>query len=183
MQRLIYIVLFILIISCKQDTIQNDYLIYNTVIKEMSKFPKVFSNGNTIGVNIDSLNHERNKNIKVCININLFETEKSKKKLFPKEFLFFFEDDVIPSKDDSFDESKLNKFNDRKIKLITGKPDFSIVDIYLNYSKIIYNEERNKAVLEAGRSYNKLSGGGAFYLLKKIDNSWKIIKVISTWVS
>ncbi|MDI6050848.1 hypothetical protein QLS31_13515 [Flavobacterium sp. XS2P24] len=53
----------------------------------------------------------------------------------------------------------------------------------IRFSRIAFNENKTQAIFEIGHSYASLGGEGSIIYLKKKNNIWTIIKIISTWIS
>lgn len=58
--------------------------------------------------------------------------------------------------------------------------DFDTLDIYYSFSKIWYNSDNSKAILEVGISRSRVSGYSTILCLKKLKNKWYIEHRIPT---
>ncbi|MCK5441842.1 MAG: hypothetical protein KAJ23_08130 [Maribacter sp.] len=54
---------------------------------------------------------------------------------------------------------------------------------YCSISKPIFNESYDRAIVQVGTVCGGLCGGGATLIYELIDDEWKEVEIISTWVS
>ncbi|MET2986452.1 hypothetical protein [Aureibaculum conchae] len=79
-----------------------------------------------------------------------------------------------------FDISKIeNTRNDsiiyfNKELLTKGNRDFFKFDILLSFSRIAFNKDYTKAVLQVSESRSKLAGNSSLYFLEKISGKWQV---------
>jgi hypothetical protein len=53
----------------------------------------------------------------------------------------------------------------------------------ISFSRIGYNKDKTRAMVELGNMYASLGGEGRMIFLKIENNEWKITKAIPTWIS
>jgi hypothetical protein len=60
------------------------------------------------------------------------------------------------------------------------KKDYSCI---VTLSRVGFNNNKAKAMIEFGTQYDPYNGSGEYYILEKKDKNWKIIESIESWES
>lgn len=200
-RNIVLIIFFItFFISCKNDEISDDeYEIINLLTSQISNPipppPPLFNKNLT--------ENEKTKIVEQLIQKDSIEKSKLKFTIYFEDSLKALDQDFgnkLYEKDIGFDEFYLKKIDkdllkSKKINLdkITFPENIKNIqnynkeekDFWGKYwmSRIIFNDNKTKAVVEFNSICGHFCGGGSKIYLSKIKGKWKIIHHFGSWVS
>lgn len=198
-------IIFIIFQSCKKDEITDDeYEIINLLTSKISKSippplpsstsmkmeEKEYANFLEKEMKKDSIENSK-KTFHIYFKDSIIGLDKDfQNKLFEKVEGF----DEFHLKPITLDLTKSKKIDLSKLKFpknikivrqIDNNPKNWKKDFLGKYwvSRIIFNKEKNKAIMETNHVCGNLCGGGSKVYLSKIGGKWKIIEFFNSWVS
>ncbi len=202
---LFFIFLTLLLTNCSKDQLSNDeYEIINLLISEirypppppppfLSELDKL--SDAEYNQKIDSLIRKDSiEQLKIKLVIHFEDSLKGLSKNF-KNMLYEenigFEEFYLMDINEEYTHSK--KIDMRELQfpknVVLWKPNknekVNQIEKVTQYwiSRILFNKEKNKAVVEFNSLSGPLSGGGSKVYLMKTDDKWQIIHFFDSWVS
>lgn len=166
--------LLIIHLSAKDAVTENDYVVINSLLREVNVFDKIYFQENTINKNIGYLSLHTDTILDKYINQSeqeelIFDYQKCNKETFKVNVnkIVIYQVVIIPY--DSINSVEANSIEDSKPIIGISKP---IYDKSGNYS-IIYLETKYKS---------NLRGEGIIYHLYKEGDKWGIVSKVHVWV-
>ncbi len=165
--------------SITSSEIEDEYAVYSAILNDVKRENKVIvvTDQTTQGFAGGSDFTDDNK-VSVQYNeafTNHNEKNKKRQKL-TNDFNSTVKTVIISIKD----KEKLLHGNYRRVKAYTK---YANAYTFIEFSRVGFNEEHNKAVLYFGTTCGPLCGGGNRVFLEKVNGKWVIIKTEGLWVS
>lgn len=203
---LLIVSFFTFLVSCKSDEISDDeYQIINLLVSQISNPipppPPLLYEDEKLSED------EKTKIVEQLIRKDSIEKSKLNFTIYFDDSLKALDQDFeykLFEKNIGFDEFYLKKIDEdlmksKKINIdkLTFPKNIKIIKNYSeDYSKwekyfwgkywmsrIIFNDNKTKAVVEFNQICGHFCGGGSIIYLSKIDDKWKVIRYFNSWVS